>query len=45
MVPIGENVPIGQEVEISHPSLLTIDLLAKTISKFGGAIINVDYGS
>lgn len=44
MVPISENPQVGQEVEISHISLLTMDLLAKTVQKYGGAILNVDYG-
>lgn len=35
---------VGEEVEISPISMLTMDLLSKTIEKYGGAILNVDYG-
>ena len=44
LTPQIESPQLGQEVEISPESLLSVDLMAKIINRFGGCIINVDYG-
>jgi hypothetical protein len=45
MIPVVENPKVGDEIEMSFNSLMTMDLLSKIVNRSGGAIINIDYGN
>jgi NADH dehydrogenase [ubiquinone] 1 alpha subcomplex assembly factor 7 len=45
LIPIVENIKVGDEIEMSYNSLMTMDLLSKIVSRSGGAIMNIDYGN
>ena len=44
MQPSAANPELGDRIELSPESLLTMDMMAKIIRYSGGAILNIDYG-
>jgi hypothetical protein len=43
--PTIKDPQIGEKIEVSHESLITMDTMAKLLLHTKGAILNIDYGS
>jgi SAM-dependent MidA family methyltransferase len=43
--PKVEDPKIGDKIEVSHESLITMDTMAKLLARTKGAILNIDYGA
>jgi hypothetical protein len=45
MRPIIKNPKVGDRIEVSYESLITIDTMVKLMKNTKGAILNIDYGA
>lgn len=44
LTPTVKDPKVGDVLEISPESLITVDTIAKMITKYGGCLLNIDYG-
>jgi SAM-dependent MidA family methyltransferase len=44
LIPNTDNPRIGDRIELSPESLITMDMMAQMVKYSGGGILNIDYG-